>query len=237
VTRDCLAPLEVLDVGVMDYRAAWEQQLTLHTQVLDGARPGGVLMLVEHPPVITIGRHPEAASHLKAAADLLARRGVQVVETDRGGDITFHGPGQLVGYPIIPLNTYGLNLHGYMRLMEDVVIDTVHAFGIIGDRSPGATGVWVNTLAPSTPGPLDPLHSAKICAMGIKLRRWVTLHGLALNVTTDLSFFDMINPCGLGRPVTSLQKLLGAGGPGMAQVKLELTQQFRQALASGNRAG
>jgi lipoate-protein ligase B len=194
--------LHVYDAGLLPYRPAWDLQLELHTRVLGDEFPDGALMLVEHPPVVTIGRHPGAEKHLLAPAGLLKLRGVDVVETDRGGDITFHGPGQLVAYPIIPLNAYGLNLHSYMRLLEGVVIDTLAGFGIAGERSEGATGVWVKD--PASPA-ADGL--AKVCAMGIKVRRWVTFHGIALNVATDLSFFDLINPCGLGRPVTSMRKL------------------------------
>ena len=202
------------DAGIMPYRPAWDLQLDLHAQVLAGKYPNGVLMLVEHPPVVTIGRHPGAARHLLAPPKLLEARGVEVVETDRGGDITFHGPGQLVAYPVIPLNAYGLNLHTYMRLLESVVIETLATWGIEGRRSEGATGVWVhdgNEVA------ADGL--AKVCAMGIKVRRWVTFHGIALNVMTDLSYFQLINPCGLSRPVTSLEKLLGERAPSMAEVK------------------
>src|SRR5690349_14718525 len=131
------------DAGLMAYRAAWDLQLELHVQVLGGKYPQGALMFVEHPPVVTIGRHPGAARHLLAPVKLLEAKGVEVVETERGGDITFHGPGQLVAYPIIPLNTYGLNLHTYMRLLESVVIETLAAWGVVGERSEGATGVWV----------------------------------------------------------------------------------------------
>jgi lipoate-protein ligase B len=223
VTVAATTTLEVIDAGVMEYRAAWDMQLALHQQVMDGGKPGGVLMFVEHPAVITIGRRPNAASHLHVPTELLALRGVQVVETDRGGDITFHGPGQLVAYPIIPLNTYGLNLHAYIRMMEAVVIATLHDFAIPTERLDGCTGVWVKE--PAAMGGLS-----KICAMGIKLRRWITLHGLALNVTTDLANFELINPCGLGRPVTSMRKLLGAGCPASDVVKSSLAKHFSGAL-------
>jgi lipoate-protein ligase B len=213
------------DAGRMPYRPAWDLQLQLHEAVLGGKYPQGALMLVEHPPVITIGRHPGAERHLLAAPKLLALKGVEVVETDRGGDITFHGPGQLVAYPIIPLNAYGLNLHSYMRLLESVIIETLATWGIEGLRSEGATGVWVrdgNTMA------ADGL--AKVCAMGIKVRRWVTFHGIALNVATDLSYFGLINPCGLSRPVTSLAKLLGERSPPMDAVKGRVTAVMEREL-------
>jgi len=213
----------------MAYRPAWDAQLALHERVLNGELPDGAIMLVEHAPVITIGRRPGAEKHLLASQKLLESRGVEVVETDRGGDITFHGPGQLVAYPIIPLNRYNLNLHEYMRLIEQSVIDTLAHFGVHADRSPGATGVWVNGDDPRTNKPLDPL-AAKVCAIGVKLRRWVTFHGLALNVATDLAYFNMINPCGLSRPVTSLQRLLGDEAPALEVVKPVLVNAFEKLL-------
>jgi lipoyl(octanoyl) transferase len=187
-------------------------------------------MLVEHPPVITIGRRPDAQQHLLASPKFLELRGVEIVETDRGGDITFHGPGQLVAYPIIPLNTYNFNLHSYMRFLEEVVIQTLATFHLQALRDPSpkpATGVWIPDPAAQSPDGL-----AKICALGIKVRRWVTLHGIALNVTTDLSFFDLINPCGLSRPVTSLQKLLRTNAPEMARVKEAFQRTFERCLTS-----
>jgi lipoate-protein ligase B len=206
--------LYVHDAGLMPYQSAWDFQLQLHEQVLSGKHQQGALMLLEHSLVITIGRHPGAQRHLLAPPKLLALKGVEVIETDRGGDITFHGPGQLVAYPIIPLNAYGLNLHSYMRLLESVVIETLATWGIEGRRSEGATGVWVHDGNTASADGL-----AKVCAMGIKVRRWVTFHGIALNVTTDLSYFGLINPCGLSRPVTSLAKLLGDRVPRMEVVK------------------
>jgi lipoate-protein ligase B len=216
------AMLHVVDAGTLAYRPAWDLQLDLHTCVLAGEFPAGVLMFVEHPAVITIGRRAEAQRHLLASPALLAARHIELVETDRGGDITFHGPGQLVAYPILNLNAYGLNLHSYMRLLEEAVIRTLAAFNIHGMRSEGATGVWVQNPSGS--------DLAKICALGVKLRRWVTLHGLALNVSTDLSYFQMINPCGLSRPVTSLQQILAENSPSMAQVKAALTAAFHELL-------
>lgn len=222
----------IIDVGTMEYRAAWEKQLLFHEEVL-ARKPGrsaGVLMLVEHPPVVTIGRHPNSAQHLLASPQLLKSRGVDVVETDRGGDITFHGPGQIVGYPIIPLNDYHLNLHAYMRMLEETIIQTIAGYGISGHRISGATGVWVPPVK-DVKAVDDPMQLAKVCAMGVKLKRWVTLHGWALNVNTDLSFFTLINPCGLGRPVTSLTKILGTEAPTQEQVKKDLAAQFAYQLA------
>jgi lipoate-protein ligase B len=223
--------IHVVDAGVMSYRPAWEMQLSLHEQVLgaegrDPVHPDGALMLVEHPPVVTVGRRADAQRHVLATPKLLAARGVEVVETDRGGDVTFHGPGQLVAYPIIPLNRYNFNLHSYMRFLEETVIRTLDRFGIAAMRDPSptpATGVWVEE--PAGAG----RSLAKICALGIKVRRWVTLHGIALNVTTDLGYFQLINPCGLSRPVTSMQRLLGDKTPAIGDVK----RTFAEVLQDG----
>jgi lipoyl(octanoyl) transferase len=238
--------LPVFDAGILAYRPAWDLQLQLHDQVLAGTHPAGALMLVEHPPVITIGRRPGAPRHLLAAPEVLAARRVEVVETDRGGDITFHGPGQLVAYPIVPLNAYNFNLHTYMRFLEEVVIRTVAGFGVTAVRDPGpkpATGVWVDRCLESQvlslekqdilPQDARPMTQdlAKICALGIKVRRWVTLHGIALNVTTDLSYFELINPCGLSRPVTSLRQILREGCPTMEAVKGRFAEAFAKTLA------
>ncbi len=219
-----IADLVAVDLGVLDYRAAWSVQLQWHEKVLNGLYPAGALLVVEHPAVITIGRHPGASEHLLADAQTLAARGVAVESTDRGGDITFHGPGQLVLYPIIPLNHYKLRVHDYMRLLEEAVIQTLAALELSATREAGATGVWVK----STREGVDAM--AKICAIGIKLRRWTTLHGLALNVTTDLSFFDLINPCGLSRPVTSLQAELGERCPSSEYVKIRLIHELSALL-------
>jgi len=140
-----------------------------------------------------------------------------VVETDRGGDITYHGPGQLVAYPILDLNRYGLGLHAYMRLLEQVVIDTVAVWGVVGERDPGATGVWV--------------RGRKIAAFGVRVRKWVSMHGLALNVTTILDHFGLVVPCGLvGRGVTSLHGELGARCPAMDDVKRTLVRSLNERL-------
>lgn len=176
----------------------------------------GRLLIVEHDPVITIGRRPGASRHLAASPELRARHGVAVAESDRGGDVTYHGPGQLVAYPILDLNVLGLGLHAYMRLLESAVIDALASFGVLGERDPSATGVWVKRDG----GPDGP---AKIAAMGVRVRRWVSMHGLALNVSTNPEHFGLIVPCGLaGRPVTSLAAILGACCPSMDAVKSEL---------------
>ncbi|MCH8315669.1 MAG: lipoyl(octanoyl) transferase LipB, partial [Planctomycetes bacterium] len=170
-------------------------------------------------PVITISRRKTARDHLLATDEQLAAAGVQLTRTDRGGDITYHGPGQLVVYPILDLNALRLRIHGYMRFLEQIVIDTLAEFGIDGRRDECATGVWVG----SSP--------QKICAMGVRVSRWVSMHGLALNVTTNLDHFDLIVPCGLvGRTVTSMQRQLGDACPTLDQVKHSLISQFRIAI-------
>ena len=225
------AGLVVRDLGRMSYANALALQRQVHEQVLDDQSPQ-TLLLVEHDPVITVSRRPSVKQHLLADEQRLAELGIDVQPTDRGGDITYHGPGQLVAYPIVRLAPLGLNVGRYMRWLERVVIDTVATWGIDACLDDCATGVWVgsggdgagcDTAAGSRP--------AKLCAMGVRVRRNVTLHGLALNVTTHLEHFRTIVPCGLvGREVTSMQRLLGAKTPTMAQVKDRLVVSMRHHL-------
>ena len=219
--------LIVRDLGRMAYAEAYAMQKAMQAEVIaqrqaEDAGRRMYLLLVEHdPPVITVSRRPGARRHLTATGEQLAAAGVEVAETDRGGDITYHGPGQLVAYPILDLNVLGLRVHGYMRLLEQIVIDTLARFGIDGRQDPEATGVWVERRNVETSKGDDKAHGllsmgqpAKICAMGVRISRWVSMHGLALNVTTNLDHFDLIVPCGLaGRSVTSMEELLGAGRP------------------------
>jgi lipoate-protein ligase B len=198
----------VINLGRMEYERAYAEQESWVARIIeDRARATrdhgcGVMLLVEHPPVITVSRRAGAGAHLLASPGVLAAAGVEVRETDRGGDITYHGPGQQVVYAILDLNLLNLGLHEYMRTLEQAVIDTLAGFGVTGERDAGATGVWV--------------RGEKICAMGVRVRRWVSMHGLALNVTTDLSHFGFIVPCGLvGRRVTSLHALLREACPPM----------------------
>jgi lipoyl(octanoyl) transferase len=220
--------LAVCDLGRMAYAEAFALQKDLQRQVIE-ARPGPPhpmhLLLVEHdPPVVTVTRRRGARENLLASPEALAAAGVEVAETDRGGDITYHGPGQLVAYPILDLNVLGLRLHGYMRFLEQTVIDTLARFAVEGRRDPEATGVWV-AGAGGAP-------AAKICAMGVRISRWVAMHGLALNVTTDLAHFDLIVPCGLaGRSVTSLQRELGPKSPTLAEARDVFVETFRESLA------
>lgn len=219
-----MASVEVHDLGRMDYAAALERQRAEHSAVVEGRerRVPMRLLLVEHdPPVITVSRRPDAGRHVIASDERLAELGVQRIETDRGGDVTWHGPGQLVAYPILDLHRLDLRIHGYMRFLEQAVIDTLEGWGVRGLRDEAATGVWVGSGTPQR----------KICAMGVRVSRWATLHGLALNVAPDLAQFGLIVPCGLvGRPVTSLAAELGAAAPSMPQAKSALSGTLVRAV-------
>ena len=195
------------------------------------------LLLVEHdPPVITISRRQGARQHLIATDAQLRMAGIEVTETDRGGDITYHGPGQLVVYPILDLNAIGLRLASYMRFLEQNVIDVLARFGVEGMRdqsTPPATGVWVQSCDAHGLQSVGEASAKKICALGVRVSKWVSLHGLALNVTTNLEHFNLIVPCGLvGRSVTSMERELAASGgcPSMDEVKRAMVEQFTRAL-------
>ncbi len=201
--------------GLTDYGEAFSLQRRLQEEQIAGAR-GPCVLLVEHPPTITIGRRGRN-EEVTAPAAVLRARGVAVHETDRGGQVTYHGPGQVVAYPLVPLQELGLGLHEYMRALEEAVIGTIGAWGIAGYRISSLTGVWVGR--------------EKICAMGIRVRRWWTMHGLALNVTTDLNHFGLIVPCGIrDRGVTSMELLLGTSCPGQWRVEEVLAGRLEEAL-------
>ena len=218
--------MKILDLGQLNYRDAWAMQEAAHEEVAAGEPER--IFLVEHPPVITYGRRPGVDRNLLAAVDQLAALGVEVVQSDRGGDITFHGPGQLVVYPIIRLADHKLSVSGYVHTLEAIIIEALKVFGVPANTDAAAVGVWT---------PSQSCSSAKVCAIGVRVRRGVTLHGLALNVATDLKFFDLIIPCGLAdRPVTSLQKLLGTRAPEMSRVKSVLIEQFLKKLEIVNDA-
>lgn len=206
--------LQVRDLGIMSYRDAWKIQEEAHELVHAGGPE--TILLVEHPPVITMGRRGESQGmpNLIASADILKQRNVELVQTDRGGDITFHGPGQVVVYPIIRIADHKLTVGGYVHLLEQVVIDALASFGIQAKTDPGAIGVWTD--------------AGKVCALGVRIRKGVSLHGIALNVTTDLSFFNLIVPCGIvDRSVTSLERILGVNCPPMQQVKDAVVKSLR----------
>lgn len=212
----------------MDYSSCWTFQEQLFKEKLELKSHNKLntdnflpivhhLLLVEHPAVYTLGKSGNAA-HLLISEEEQKELGVEFVHINRGGDITFHGPGQLVAYPILDLEQMKTDIHWYMRQLEEVVIRTLSYWGIIGDRYPGFTGVWLN------PDMGD--KARKICAMGVRTSRWVTMHGLALNNTTDLSFFDRMIPCGIrDKQVTSIEKELG-NAPSMESLKSVFKQSF-----------
>lgn len=185
-----------LDIGRAAYEPTLRLQQRLLAEVKETPDERAYLVLVEHdPPVITLGRGAQAA-HLVATRERLAAEGIEVHESSRGGDVTYHGPGQLVGYPILRLDLHGRDVHRYLRDLEEVLIRTLARFGVEGTRAEGLTGVWV--------GP------QKVAAIGVAVSRWVTYHGFALNICTNLAHFDLIVPCGLRKVgVTSLDRLLG----------------------------
>jgi lipoate-protein ligase B len=223
--------MRTIDLGLIPYRDAWQRQEELHAEVLAGGEEA--LLLLEHPPVITFGRRTaDAQKNLLTPPEQLARLGVEVVESDRGGDITYHGPGQLVAYPIVRLNGHGLSVGAYVRRLEDVVIATLAGYGVRAFKDETAIGVWVEREGPGF-GVRDLEEelgtgggSAKICALGVRIKRGVSMHGVALNLRTDLGHFGLINPCGLGRPVTSMERLLGSAAPAMGDLKAAFARQF-----------
>ena len=184
-------------LGLVPYGEALDLQKALVEERRAGRVPD-LLILLQHPPVITLGVRRDSRSHVTASEQLLAMHGVEVHEAGRGGDVTYHGPGQIVGYPILDLNPDRRDVHRYVRDLEDVMIRVCGSYGIEAGRVPGLTGTWITH---PTRGP------EKIGAIGVRISRWVTSHGFAFNVTTDLGFFDLIVPCGISdRGVTSLQR-------------------------------
>lgn len=179
--------------GRLGYGDAWALQKSVLAARQAGAVPDTVLF-VEHPPVITLGRAARASNILVAPA-LLRARGIEVYEIERGGDVTYHGPGQLVGYPIVDLRALDEDVGRYVRALEAALIDALAVWQVVAERLRGFPGVWAG--------------GAKVAAIGVAVKRKVTMHGFALNVDPDLAAFDLINPCGLGRPVTSVARLLG----------------------------
>ncbi|HEY2855488.1 MAG TPA: lipoyl(octanoyl) transferase LipB [Gemmatimonadaceae bacterium] len=177
-----MSNLLVVDLGVMPYADALALQRDVARARIAGDVQDDVLLLVEHPPVITLGRSSKSA-HMLSTPEYLRQRGVELFEVERGGDVTFHGPGQLVGYPIIDLKQHRRDLHWYLRQVEQLLIDALAGFGLTCDRNPPYTGVWI--------------ENRKIASIGVHARDWVTWHGFALNVSTDLRYFDLIVPCGI----------------------------------------
>ncbi len=217
--------LRVLDLGRIGYADALALQRETHERLVAGreAHVPMTLFLLEHdPPVVTVTRRVGAAEHVLATDELLARYGIERIETDRGGDVTYHGPGQLVAYPIMDLQRLGLKVHPYVRWLEQCIIDVLAEDGLVGTRDASATGVWVGA---------DGAPERKIAAIGVRLSRFASLHGFALNVTPDLSHFGLIVPCGLQRPVTSMHAELGARCPSMEQAKSRVSDWFLRDVA------
>ena len=197
------------DLGRMEYGAAFDLQRELVERRKRDQIPDQ-LLFVEHPHVITLGRNGKP-EHLLAGEEHLRRAGIAFYPTDRGGDITYHGPGQLVGYPILDLKQWKRDVGEYLRAIEEVLIGALGCFGLRAQRAAGMTGVWV--------------EGAKVAAIGVHISRWVTSHGFALNVTTDLRYFQYVVPCGLTKPVTSMEKLLGRD-PEREQVMAAVVAEF-----------
>ncbi len=238
--------MRIIDLGTLNYTDAWREQERVHAEVLDGADEA--ILLVEHTPVITFGRRAEdSAKHLVASREYLQQLNVDLVESDRGGDITFHGPGQLVAYPIVRLADHRLSVGAYVKTLEHAVMQTLAHFGIPSHLDPGAIGVWVDVSEKrratsdemASDSPLVARRSslpAKICALGVRIKRGVSMHGIALNVTTDLNWFNLIVPCGItGKAVTSMQQIMKECVPSMQDVKGILVSRIAACVNVGVR--
>ena len=210
------ANIKVIDLGYMDYQSTWDLQKGYHQKVLNGDTPD-MLLLVEHEPVYTLGKNANENHLLQSAPE-----DAKIFHIERGGDITYHGPGQLVGYPILDLHRYTTSISWYMRRLEQVIIDTLNEYGIKADVKEGLTGVWVG--------------DEKIGAQGVRISRWVTMHGFALNVNTDLDYYSGIIPCGIFEyGVTSMEKIVGEK-LNMGGVKKSILKSFHQAFQKQEKA-
>lgn len=213
--------MNFVDLGRRGYREVWELQENLLEEVKNVKLAGGEsilhLLFVEHDPVYTLGKSGNEANLLINAIQLRAKH-AEFIKVDRGGDITFHGPGQLVAYPVFDLEKLGIGVREYVEKLEEVVIRSIAAYGLRGNRLPGATGVWLEP---------DTSRARKICAIGVKCSRYVTMHGFALNVNTDLDYFSYIHPCGfIDKGVTSLENELGHPVD-MSEVKEKVKNNFQ----------
>ncbi|NDV16812.1 lipoyl(octanoyl) transferase LipB [Muricauda sp. TY007] len=215
------------DLGFEDYKETWDYQETLFKDIVDtkvrnrredaGLETPNHFLFVEHPHVYTLGKSGDI-NNLLVDEKALAAKGATFYKINRGGDITYHGPGQVVGYPILDLDNFFTDIHKYLRFLEEMVILTLAEYGLKGQRSEGETGVWLDVGTP---------FARKICAMGVRASRWVTMHGFALNVNTDLGYFDMMIPCGIkDKAVTSLNVELGQKEVDMEEVKEKLLKHF-----------
>ena len=215
------------DLGTRDFKDTWDYQEILFKGILDtkiknrreeaGLETSNYFLFVEHPHVYTLGKSGDM-SNLLLSEDELAQKGATFYKINRGGDITYHGPGQIVGYPILDLDNFFTDIHKYLRFLEEVIILTLAEYGLKTERSPGETGVWLDVGTP---------FARKICAMGVRASRWVTMHGFALNVNANLGYFDNIIPCGIrGKAVTSLNVELGRDNVDEAEVKSKILKHF-----------
>ena len=219
--------VELQDLGTKDFKDTWDYQETLFKAILDtkiknrredaGLVTNNHFLFVEHPHVYTLGKSGDVSNLLLSEAQL-AEKGATFYKINRGGDITYHGPGQIVGYPILDLDNFFTDIHKYLRFLEEIIILTLAEYGLKTERSPGETGVWLDVGTP---------FARKICAMGVRASRWVTMHGFALNVNADLGYFDNIIPCGIrGKAVTSLNNELGVANVDETEVKRKLLKHF-----------
>lgn len=217
----------VQDLGLKDYKESWDFQEQLFKETIDlkiknrreetTIETPNYFLFVEHPHVFTLGKSGDL-SNLLVDEKQLAEKGAKFYKINRGGDITYHGPGQIVGYPILDLDNFFTDIHKYLRLLEEMVILTLAEYGLKAERSEGETGVWLDVGTP---------FARKICAMGVRASRWVTMHGFALNVNSDLGYFDLMIPCGIkGKAVTSLNVELGKKEVDMAEVRQKLLRHF-----------
>mgnify|MGYP000879153356 CR=1 FL=1 len=216
----------LIDLGLKDYKETWEYQEALFQSIIDvkidnrknnlSAKTSNYFLFVEHPHVYTLGKSGDM-SNLLLNEEQLTQKGATFYKINRGGDITYHGPGQLVGYPILDLDNFFTDIHKYLRFLEDVIIKTLAEYGIKSERSEGETGVWLDVGTP---------FARKICAMGVRTSRWVTMHGFALNVNANLGYFDNIIPCGIkGKAVTSMEAELDKKIP-LDEVKEKILKHF-----------
>ena len=223
----------VQDLGLKDYKETWDFQELLFQKTIDlkikNRREETMLetpnhiLFVEHPHVYTLGKSGDMANLLVSEKQLVAR-GAKFYKINRGGDITYHGPGQIVGYPILDLDNFFTDIHKYLRLLEEMVILTLAEYGLKAERSEGETGVWLDVGTP---------FARKICAMGVRASRWVTMHGFALNVNVDLGYFDLMVPCGIkDKAVTSLNIELGSKEISMGEVKQKLLKHFAELFSA-----
>ncbi|RLS96203.1 MAG: lipoyl(octanoyl) transferase LipB [Planctomycetota bacterium] len=212
--------VSVIDLGAMAYADALQLQRETHERVVaarNSRAPMTVFVLEHVPAVITVSRRPSAPANVLASDEVLAQHGIMRVETDRGGDVTYHGPGQLVVYPILDIERLGLRVHPYVRFLEQCVIDVLAADGLTGLRDTTATGVWIGA---------NGVAQRKIAAIGVRLSRYVSLHGFALNIAPNLAHFKLINSCGLNRAVTSIAAEIGERTPTIEVVKDRVAEWF-----------